>query len=65
MSNIVKVIASKRATTKADGTESVRRQYFVTLPVAIVRAFGWDETTRLEITIEGKGILRMREAKGD
>jgi len=59
MTKLLKLIVSRRK--KEDGTES--RQYMMTVPRVIVEAFGWNEKTRLEVSIEGKGILRVREAK--
>lgn len=60
MTRALKLMISRRR--RANGKNSF--QYTMTIPSAIVEAFSWDETTRLEISIEGKGILRVREAKG-
>ena len=56
---MTKLMVARRR--KADGRES--RQFTVTIPAAIVDAFGWNGGEELEVSIEGKGILRIREAR--
>jgi len=56
---MTKLMVARRR--KADGRES--RQFTVTIPAALVDAFGWKGGEELEVSIEGKGILRIREAK--
>jgi len=55
-------MVSRRQRRKADGSVVETRSYTVTIPSTIVSAFGWGEETTVEVEIEGKGILRIREA---
>ena len=39
----------------------VGSSYMVTLPMDIVRGFGWDENTRITVKITGKNTLEITE----
>ena len=40
----------------------VGSSYMVTLPMDIVRGFGWDENTRIKVRITGRKTLEIGEA---
>ena len=40
----------------------VGSSYVVTLPMDIVRGFGWDENTRIKVRITGRKTLEIIEA---
>ncbi|MDD2666603.1 MAG: AbrB/MazE/SpoVT family DNA-binding domain-containing protein [Methanocellales archaeon] len=40
----------------------VGSSYMVTLPMDIVRGFGWDENTRISVKITGKRTIEIGEA---
>jgi len=40
----------------------VGSSYMVTVPMDIVRGFGWDENTRISVKITGKKTLEIAEA---
>lgn len=63
MTRLLKLMVSRRKRKTLSGEVVESCQYTITIPATIVDAFGWNETTKLEISIEGKGILRVREAK--
>jgi len=63
MTRLLRLMVSRRRRRKADGAVVESRQYTVTIPSAIVDAFGWNGETVLEVTIEGRGILRIRESR--
>ncbi|NYT00726.1 MAG: AbrB/MazE/SpoVT family DNA-binding domain-containing protein [Methanocellales archaeon] len=40
----------------------VGSSYMVTLPMDIVRGFGWDKSTRINVKITGKKTIEISEA---
>ena len=40
----------------------VGSSYMITLPMDIVRGFGWDENTRIKVRITGRKTLEIGEA---
>ncbi|NYT00972.1 MAG: AbrB/MazE/SpoVT family DNA-binding domain-containing protein [Methanocellales archaeon] len=40
----------------------VGSSYMITLPMDIVRGFGWDENTRINVRITGRKTLEIGEA---
>ncbi|MFC1787448.1 AbrB/MazE/SpoVT family DNA-binding domain-containing protein [Halobacteriota archaeon] len=40
----------------------VGSSYMITLPMDIVRGFGWDENTRIRVRITGRKTLEIGEA---
>ncbi len=40
----------------------VGSSYMVTLPMDIVRGFGWDENTRIKVRITGRKTLEITKA---
>ena len=40
----------------------VGSSYMITLPMDIVRGFGWDENTRIAVRITGRKTLEISEA---
>ncbi len=40
----------------------VGSSYMVTLPMDIVRGFGWNENTRIKVSITGRKTLEVVEA---
>ncbi|MDD4897903.1 MAG: AbrB/MazE/SpoVT family DNA-binding domain-containing protein [Methanocellales archaeon] len=40
----------------------VGSSYMITLPMDIVRGFGWDEDTRINVMITGRKTLEITEA---
>ena len=40
----------------------VGTSYMITLPMDIVRGFGWDENTRIKVRITGRKTLEIMEA---
>jgi bifunctional DNA-binding transcriptional regulator/antitoxin component of YhaV-PrlF toxin-antitoxin module len=46
-----------------NGETRTSKQYTITIPSSIASAFDWTAGTKLAISIEGKGILRLKELK--
>ncbi|MFC1786833.1 AbrB/MazE/SpoVT family DNA-binding domain-containing protein [Halobacteriota archaeon] len=40
----------------------VGSSYMITLPMDIVRGFGWDENTRIKVRITGRKTIEIEEA---
>jgi len=40
----------------------VGSSYMITVPMDILRGFGWDENTRIKVRITGKNAIEISEA---
>ncbi|UZE92486.1 MAG: AbrB/MazE/SpoVT family DNA-binding domain-containing protein [Methanosarcinales archaeon] len=40
----------------------VGSSYMITVPMDIVRGFGWDENTKIKVRITGRNTLEISEA---